>query len=131
MSGPGNGQDWSYKAEEALTNYQFRVVVVGATKNGMTLPGVAGCGRIRGVLQDYPAINEMGNVRKWGLTRMVAAETINAGEALEVADTAGRVRQLTATTNGCIGWAEVDAVENQIFEGWLWPHATRQIHPPS
>jgi len=132
LAGPGYGQDWSYVAEVDLSNYRYRVVVVGTTKEGMKLPTAAGEGRIRGVLQESDVESgQIGRVRKWGMSLVKAAGTINAGDALEIADNLGRVQTLTSSSHACIGEAEIDAVEDQEFEAKIMPIPLDQIHPSS
>ena len=131
MAGPGTGADKTYKAEVSLASSQFAVVVAGAADGGMKLPAAAGEGRILGVLQDYPADEQFGRVRKRDISTVVLAGTVAYGDSLEIANAAGDVRKFSSQANAIVGQSEMAGVSGDQIEAFLnvWPGDV--IHPSS
>jgi len=121
MAGPIAVLDVTYKAEVALTNYQWSAVVVGTNADEMALPAAANAGQFLGILQDAPAINAQGRVRKLGLSWAIAGKPLSRGDALEIANSSGHLRTATDGIGSYCGAAEEDAELNDRFLMFVLP----------
>lgn len=128
MAGPMSVLDVTYKAGENLSSVQYSVVVAGNSNYECKLPSAAGEGKILGVLQNYPASGSAARVRKLGISRVVAADDINYGDELEIANSSGDVQAYTLDgSNGRVGAAEESAVDNDIFTAFICPIDISQL----
>lgn len=128
MAGPMSILDVTYKAGEDLSSSQYAVVVVGTSNYECILPSAAGEGKILGVLQNYPASGSAARVRKLGISKVVAADTIAYGDELEIANSVGDVRKYTQDgDNGRLGMAEESAVDDDVFTAFICPFDVSQL----
>ena len=121
MAGPQGILDVTYVAEVAMTSSQFCAVVVGTDADEMALPSGANAGKFLGILQDAPAINAQGRVRKLGLSWAMASERVGRGNALEIANSSGHLRSAQYVVGSYCGTAEEAATEGDRFLMFVLP----------
>lgn len=121
MAGPIQILDVTYQAGVDLSSAQYAVVVAG-NADECKLPAAAGEGKVLGILQNFPASGSAARVRKLGISKVNAGATISYGEQLEIANSSGDVQAYTMSgSNGLVGSAEEDAVDNDIFRAFIMP----------
>ena len=121
MAGPIAVLDTTYEAEVAMTSSQWCAVVVGTSADQMALPSGANAGQFLGILQERPAINTQGRVRKLGLSWAIAGANLNRGRALEIANSSGHVRTALDGIGSYLGTSEEAASINDRFLMFVLP----------
>lgn len=119
--------DKAYTVNQSGGVAAHRAVVHASEANACTLPSGPGDGPALGVT--VTGQSETGRavaVRKAGIALVEAAAPITVGDAVEIADTAGRVRAIAigaGETTWCLGFAETAAaIAGDLVEVFLSPH---------
>lgn len=99
-------------ADADLSSNQYYVVKVDTTNNQFSLCDTDG-ELVLGVLQDKPDSGAAGEIMVQGFTKVVAAETLTAGDAWGT-DSAGKAKKVEKTVTG----ADVgDYIAGQVVQG--------------
>jgi len=120
--------DKTYKVTDAGGVTQYRAVVPGTNDGECQLPTAANQLAWGITQEDQPNQNENVGVRKYGISRAYAADTISKGEYVEIADSTGALRAAdlttvpgSATLHNIVGVAESSATEGEVFFVFLSP----------
>jgi hypothetical protein len=85
-------------ADVAMTSHQFKCVKMSTTNNTFSLCDTDG-EVVLGVLQDKPGAGEAGDIMSLGVTKVVAAETLTAGDTWGT-DGSGLAKKVEGTVTG-------------------------------
>lgn len=106
--------DKSYRITNAGGAVSMRALVAGSITGQCTLPSVSNAGKLLGVsVTSQTEVGSAISVRKAGVAEVTAAGAIAVGDAVNVADTSGRVKAINETAGTkvqCLGFAETPAV---------------------
>lgn len=128
-----NGIYRTYKIEDASGVLQYRAVVQGAAAGAVKKPTAVGAGKIIGITQEEQATqNKSVSVKRSGFSFAVAAGQIAVGDAVEIADTTGKLQsaqakledlsEATAVVHHFVGLAETAAgADGDMFEVFIHP----------
>ena len=120
MAGATYVLDKTYKVIEADGITKYRAVVPGTNDGDCKLPTAANQFSV-GITQEAQANqNENVAVRVYGISRAYASGTVNKGDPVEVASSAGDLRTATLTpgtaaVHHIVGYAETSATTGGVF----------------
>ena len=132
MAGATYVLDKTYKIVSASGVTEYTALVAGPADGQVQLPTAANQ-LVMGIAQEnQPNQNENVVVRKYGISRAVAAGAITAGQYVEVANTLGQLQQsnltsvpATATLHNIVGIAESSTTQaGEVFFVFLSPAPT-------
>jgi hypothetical protein len=126
----------TYKITDAAGVLIYRAVVQGTNAGEVAKPGAANAGKFIGITQEAQATqNKSVRVQEFGRTFAVAAGVIAVGDAVNIADTAGKLQSCqtgyvatpgTGALVYCLGFARTAAgADADIFEVELQPHLVK------
>lgn len=114
------GVDHSFEAGTTLIAAQHLFVTL-ASDEAVDLAAKASTATPVGVLQNDPILADMGTVRVSGMTKLVAGETIAAGQLITAsAVTAGRCDVADATGNVILGMARTGGDAGEVITVMLF-----------
>ncbi len=120
MAGATYVLDKTYKVMTAGGVTKYRAVVPGTNDGECKLPTAANQFAFGLTQEAQPNANENVAVRVYGISRAYANGTVNKGDPVEVATTAGDLRAATlapgtAAVHHIVGYAETSATNGGIF----------------
>ncbi|HET7840759.1 MAG TPA: hypothetical protein VFM21_04100 [Terriglobia bacterium] len=120
MAGATYVLDKTYKVTSAAGVTKYRAVVPGTNDGECKLPTAANQFAFGLTQESQASQNENVAVRVYGISRAYANGTVNKGDPVEVASTAGDLRAATLTpgtaaVHHIVGYAESGATNGGIF----------------